>query len=234
MGIVQSGFQKCLTDFYLGRKCIFCESRKVCVTSRQYVKCEKCMRQKSLKKLRFELDILVWFAYQRPAYQVALEHSVSYHKVTGNQINWHGDIVHPWVGVKSLHIDRFSGYTDYQDFQVAPDPSIGRSVNEVTISNTNLGGNGSYKIWVAYNNGCQFPNIMNFSQFYITGGSRGLGKSVWPEVGTTQCGNASIQNDQVIWSNANQSGGPRLQNSTFKDFVPNSAVGTNYKSPRYN
>jgi transposase len=32
--------------------------------------------------LRFELDTLVWFAYQRPAYQVALEYTVSYHKVT--------------------------------------------------------------------------------------------------------------------------------------------------------
>ncbi len=82
MVVVQSGSQKCLTDFYLGRKCVFCDSRKVCITSRRYVKCEKCMRQKSLKMLRFELDTLVWFAYQRPAYQVALEYSVSYHKVT--------------------------------------------------------------------------------------------------------------------------------------------------------
>jgi hypothetical protein len=75
---------------------------------------------------------------------------------------------------------------------------------------------------------------MSFTNVWLTGGSRGLGKSVWPEVDSTRCGLVSIQNDQVIWSNANQSGGPRLQGSSFRDFVTNSAVGTNYKSPGYN
>lgn len=82
MVTIQSGYKKCLTSFYLGRKCIYCESRKVCITKRNYIKCEVCLRSKSLRRLRFELDILVWFVYQRPAYQVAIEYGVSYRKVT--------------------------------------------------------------------------------------------------------------------------------------------------------
>jgi hypothetical protein len=175
------------------------------------------------------------FAINAPDAVVQLQ-NIRVDKVTGNQTNWHGDIVQPWGGVKSLRIDRFSGYTDYQGLQIATDPSVGRTVNEVLISNTNISGNGNYKIWTAYGSGssCTFPKNMSFINVWINGGSRGLGKSVWPEVGSTRCGQVSIQNDQVIWSNANQSGGPRLQNSTFKDFVPNSAVGTTYKSPGYN
>lgn len=46
------------------------------------MKCQSCLRQISLRNLRFELECLLWFVYQRPAYQMFLEHSVSYHKVT--------------------------------------------------------------------------------------------------------------------------------------------------------
>lgn len=45
----------------------------MCRTSRGYVKCEKCLKQKSLKKLQRELEILLGFAEQKPALQLATE-----------------------------------------------------------------------------------------------------------------------------------------------------------------
>lgn len=75
-------YQKRLTGFYTGRKCVFCASRKVCITSRRYVKCLSCKKQKSLKRLRFELEVLLAFIHQRPAYQVAIEYEISYQSVT--------------------------------------------------------------------------------------------------------------------------------------------------------
>lgn len=41
-----------------------------------------CKRQKSLRKLRFEIEVLLCFVHQRPAYQVAIEYGVSYHTVS--------------------------------------------------------------------------------------------------------------------------------------------------------
>ena len=82
MVMIQTKSQKRLTSFYLGRKCIFCGKRRVCLTARGYVKCGKCGRQKSLKRLRKELAVLVAFVEQRPAYQVALEHGLHYYTVS--------------------------------------------------------------------------------------------------------------------------------------------------------
>lgn len=81
MVMLNSNYQKRLTSFYLGRKCIFCEKRTVCITARRYVKCLNCKKQKSLKRLRFELSVLLCFVEQRPANQVAVEYGISYQKV---------------------------------------------------------------------------------------------------------------------------------------------------------
>src|SRR3989344_9007274 len=78
----KSKYQKWLPSFWRGKKCVFCGKRKVCLTARGRVKCLRCSRQKSLKKLRKELCTLLAFVEQRPAYQVALEHGVSYQVVT--------------------------------------------------------------------------------------------------------------------------------------------------------
>lgn len=54
----------------------------MCITSRRYVKCLACKRQKSLNRLRWEIQILLCFVEQRPANQVAIEYEISYQKVT--------------------------------------------------------------------------------------------------------------------------------------------------------
>ncbi len=66
----------CATNFLQGRKCIFCGSFKVNKTSRGYVKCRGCGRQKSLKRLRSEIAILMGFYQQQPAYRLALDLAV--------------------------------------------------------------------------------------------------------------------------------------------------------------
>jgi transposase len=76
--MIKSKYEKCITRFWLGRVCIFCHSRKVCTTARRYVKCLSCTKQKSLRKLRYELAILLCFAEQRPASQVNIEYGITY------------------------------------------------------------------------------------------------------------------------------------------------------------
>ena len=75
-------YQKRLTGFLAGRKCVFCGARKVCLTKRRYVKCLKCKRQKSLRRLRFETEVIIALIHQRPAYQVAIEYGVSYQSIS--------------------------------------------------------------------------------------------------------------------------------------------------------
>lgn len=79
--MLKLSYQKRLTSFYLGRKCPFCWSRSVCRTGRGYIKCEKCLKQKSLKKLHRELEILLGFVEQKPALQLATEMGVSINTV---------------------------------------------------------------------------------------------------------------------------------------------------------
>src|SRR3989344_5893567 len=74
--------QKRLTSFLLGRRCVFCFSRVVSLTARGYVKCSKCQRQKSLKKLRSEIEIILGFVEQSPALQISIEMGVSYQVVS--------------------------------------------------------------------------------------------------------------------------------------------------------
>ena len=47
----------CATNFLNGRKCVFCGSFKTVKTARSYVKCMLCGKQKSLAKLRREIEM---------------------------------------------------------------------------------------------------------------------------------------------------------------------------------
>ena len=71
--MIYLGSQKRLTSFWLGRVCVFCLSRKVNKTERGYIKCRRCGKCKSLKRLRRELGVVLGFIDQRPARQIALE-----------------------------------------------------------------------------------------------------------------------------------------------------------------
>ena len=81
--MIYLGSQNRLTSFWLGRKCVFCLSRKVNRTSRGYIKCRRCGRCKSLKRLRRELGVVLGFVDQRPALQIAQELNLAYNTVAG-------------------------------------------------------------------------------------------------------------------------------------------------------
>ena len=61
----------CAANFLRGKKCVFCGSFKVNRTRRGYVKCRKCLQQKSVKKLWREIAIIQGFYQQVPAYRLA-------------------------------------------------------------------------------------------------------------------------------------------------------------------
>jgi transposase len=63
----------CHANFLNGKKCVFCGSFKTSRTARGYIKCAKCDKQKSLKKLRFEISALQGFYRQQPAYRLATD-----------------------------------------------------------------------------------------------------------------------------------------------------------------
>src|SRR3989338_5971597 len=74
----------CAVNFLRGRECVFCGSFKVCKTGRGYIKCHrgKCGKQKSFKRLRKEIGILIGFYQQQPAYRVANDFYLDYQVVT--------------------------------------------------------------------------------------------------------------------------------------------------------
>ena len=72
----------CAANFLRDKKCIFCGSFKVNRTSRGYVKCRSCHKQKSLKLLRTEIRIVTGFYQQQPAYRLASDLGSDYQAVT--------------------------------------------------------------------------------------------------------------------------------------------------------
>ena len=64
------------------KKCVFCGSFRTSRTARGYVKCSKCLRQKSLNKLRLEIAILQEFYRQQPAYRLATDLGCHYKTIS--------------------------------------------------------------------------------------------------------------------------------------------------------
>lgn len=63
----------CAANFLRGRKCIFCGFFQVLHTRRGYVKCGRCGKSKSLRRLRREIRVLLGFYQLQPAYRLSQE-----------------------------------------------------------------------------------------------------------------------------------------------------------------
>ena len=72
----------CAANFLRGRKCIFCGSFQVLHTRRGYVKCTRCGKSKSLRRLRREIRILQGFYQLQPAYRLGQDLGVDVKVVT--------------------------------------------------------------------------------------------------------------------------------------------------------
>jgi transposase len=82
MVTTRSSHFSCAANFLRGKKCIFCGSFKVHKTARRYIKCQRCQRQKSLAKLRREIEIIKGFYQLVPAYRLATDLGVDVKVVT--------------------------------------------------------------------------------------------------------------------------------------------------------
>ncbi len=72
----------CAANFLRSRKCIFCGSFQVGHTRRGYVKCGRCGKSKSLRRLRREIRRLQGFYPWQPAYCLAQDLGVDVKVVT--------------------------------------------------------------------------------------------------------------------------------------------------------
>ena len=72
----------CAANFLRGRKCIFCGSFQVLQTQRGYVKCTRCGKSKSLRRLRREIRILQGFYQLQPAYRLSQDLGLDVKMVT--------------------------------------------------------------------------------------------------------------------------------------------------------
>lgn len=82
MVTARSSHFSCAANFLRGKKCVFCGSFKVHKTARRYIKCQRCQRQKSLAKLRREIEIIRGFYQLVPAYRLATDLGVDVKVVT--------------------------------------------------------------------------------------------------------------------------------------------------------
>ena len=67
--------------YFLGRKCIFCDNYGLYRLADKRVKCKKCSKYYSLKKLRRELEILYYFYLEVSARKGAKELNINYRQV---------------------------------------------------------------------------------------------------------------------------------------------------------
>lgn len=79
--MLKNGENRCLTSYFLGRKCVYCGHRKSYRTRRGYRKCWYCRRQKSLKRLKRELLVISAFRRQQTALLTSHDLGIPYQAV---------------------------------------------------------------------------------------------------------------------------------------------------------
>jgi len=158
--------------------------------------------------------------------------------LTGSYAGFHADILQPWGGVKELRIDRLTGTSNYQGFQIPQD--LG-PIGSATIQNVNLGyvprtdGKIGYLLWLT-------PGLTRCDTYPITLSNvyvearpgQKVGNSVWPPVGKPMECAAVQDDDEVSWPKLPKVTGVVKQGPPPDgDFVPEGAAGLRYVSPGY-
>jgi hypothetical protein len=162
--------------------------------------------------------------------------------LTGTQKTLHADIFQPWGGAKEIRIDRLTGTSDYQGFQIPMDAA---PIGSAEIRNVNLGyikpingGRPGFLLWITRGFSCiTYP--ISFQDVYVEGREgETVGRSVWPPAGvdrpeTAAC--AAVEKDKVVsWPSLPSVKGEVKQGPPPQgDFVPEEIVGIYYISPGY-
>lgn len=158
--------------------------------------------------------------------------------LTGSYQGFHADIVQPWGGVKELRIDRLTGTSNYQGFQIPQD--LG-AIEAAMIQDVNLGyapsksGKLGYLLWLTPGVSSCTTYPITLSNVYVEARpGQQIGNSVWPPVGRAmEC--AAVQNgNEVSWPNLPTITGAVKQGPPPNgDFVPEGVAGLQYISPGY-
>ena len=157
--------------------------------------------------------------------------------LTGSHAGFHSDIVQPWGGVKELRIDRMTGTSNYQGFQIPADKG---AIESATLQNINLGyvprteGKNGFLLWMT--TGAKSCNSypITLSNFYLEARpGQDISQSAWPPPGgNLEC--AGVRNgDEVSWPKLPVTGVVKQGPPASGDFVPAGIAGLNYKSPGY-
>ncbi len=158
--------------------------------------------------------------------------------LTGSHAGFHADILQPWGGVKELRVDRITGTSNYQGFQIPADKG---AIGSATLQNINLGyvprdeGKIGFLLWLT--TGAKSCNSypMTLSNFYLDARpGQEIGESAWPPPSrdTLEC--AGIQDgDQVSWPKLPVKGFIKQGPPPTGDFVPAGVAGLKYNSPGY-
>ena len=157
----------------------------------------------------------------------------------GRQNIFHGDLIQPWGGFKSLKVDNLTGYAGYQGFQL---PALdGQFMGPVTLSNIDLhstgaqvttdGGNGGFLLWtVAGSSSCIRPVNITMSSVYLEGRiGRNPGLITWPSYRQPSACKSTVTNSVVKFSTTLPIKGTAIIGKPTKEFVPLGQVGLNYK-----
>lgn len=167
---------------------------------------------------------------------IVVVQNVRMHKLYGGEdksIHNHTDIIQPWGGVKELRVDRLTGTTNYQGFQINNDLGI---IGAVIIKNTNVGDSGvppvtsagGYYVWLKCGSGTKYT----FENTYVKPRSgHNLSRAIWG----SSCGmQISTDGNTASFTHADVLGGTWIKGTPAAgDFVPNGAVGIGYVSPGY-
>lgn len=154
--------------------------------------------------------------------------------LTGSQSGYHNDVVQPWGGVKELRIDRLTGSTNYQGFQIPKDlaPIEKAEISNVNLSYTNQPpADGGYMIWLAHR--CNTYPVKLTNVYVVPKSGRSLGKSVWPDEDDSSCP-VNVTNNVATWPTLPHISGSVIGGSpSGGDFVPSGVAGVGYVSPGY-
>ena len=157
--------------------------------------------------------------------------------LTGSHAGFHSDIVQPWGGVKELRIDRMTGTSNYQGFQIPADKG---AIESATLQNINLGyvprteGKNGFLLWMTTGAKSCDSYPITLSNFYLEARpGKDISQSAWPPPGgNLEC--AGVQNgDEVSWPKLPVKGVVKQGPPASGDFVPDGIAGLNYKSPGY-
>jgi hypothetical protein len=154
----------------------------------------------------------------------------------------HADLIQAWGGAAGVRIDKFTGSSWYQGFQI--DPDLG-PVGPVTIKRVNLvhagrfpgtgldggGAGGGYLLWLQKTG---FPASTAIEDLYLKSAIPGqsFNKMIWPETATFSTVGGT---QQATWNGANSiTGTIKYGDPPGGDYVPSGVAGETYTSPGYN